>query len=110
MADLRIFRSGQFRNYRKCNLKKNVFETLSRKVPDIIHKVSICYIKYGMLQTSLNNFGEEKEKENRKRNITITIGFCIILQKPNKHYDNNRFLQNNSDPIVQEPALCTGPS
>jgi hypothetical protein len=32
-----------------------------------------------MLQSSLNNFGEEK----RKINITITIGFCKILQKPN---------------------------
>jgi hypothetical protein len=47
-----------------------------------------------MLQSSLNNFGEEKRKKERKKerkkiNITITIGFCKILQTP-----NNRFLQN----------------
>jgi hypothetical protein len=51
------------------------FETLSRKVPEIIHKVSICYIKYGMLQSSLNNIGEERKKK-KERNITITIVFC----------------------------------
>jgi hypothetical protein len=32
-----------------------------------------------MLQSSLNNFGEEKRKKKEKKkiiNITITIGFC----------------------------------
>jgi hypothetical protein len=37
-----------------------------------------------MLQSSLNNFGEERKKRKKERiNITITIGFCKILQKPN---------------------------
>jgi hypothetical protein len=73
MADLRIIRSGQFRNYRKCNLKKTVLETLSRKVPEIINKVSICYIKYGMLQSSLNTFGEERKKKLEPGNLVMTV-------------------------------------
>jgi hypothetical protein len=49
-----------------------------------------------MLQSSLNNFVEEKRKKERKnKNITITIGFCKnFFQKPNK------MLQNKNSIIV----------
>jgi hypothetical protein len=39
-----------------------------------------------MLQSALNNFGEEKRKKKKERK--------------NKHYDNNRFLQKS---FLQKP-------
>jgi hypothetical protein len=66
MADLRIFRSGQFRNYRNCNSPKSVLNSKS-EVPETTHQVVLLYITRRMIQSNLNNFGEEKIKKDTAR-------------------------------------------